>query len=424
MNRALARKIVPCLSVATPPEISFEEFSQQDWENTLPWLHGSGLTFHLLNQIEKDQSVPAAIKTRLQADLASNALRMSDMFQEFRSINQEFVAAGLSFAAQKGFSLVPEYCSAMELRHQTDFDYLISPQSLDRARSILRARGYTAESHHDQEFVLRTPFARQPAKNEFFGLQPSRSVELHLSLWEEEMCRVSLPAPEDALERVQICSLNGHEFPALAQEDVFLCQVIHVLRHIFAFWGRLSWPLEIARFLRAHGNDQHNAFWERVRARARGDARMGEALGVVLCLVRELFGAAIPPALAAWTTEILSPHPRLWVKRYGWEFSLAPAPGSKLSLLLQEHFMANAAAWRRQRRDRLFPLHQPLAFASEPPVRRRPSGARRWRQRGSHLLHRARFHLRSLLSYAFELPRWRRALRRERLPQQPCGIAS
>ena len=424
MNRALAKRIVARLSCSDSHNIHFDEFLPRDWEHTFSWLHGSGLTFHLFRQIENDKSVPAGIRSRLKSDLASNTLRMNDMFGEFKSINQLFESAGLTFAVQKGFSLVPEYCTLMELRHQTDFDYLISPQSLNEARDILRSRGYTGESHYDQEFVLRTPFTREPNSHDFFGLQPSRCVELHLALWEEKMCQVSLPAPEDALEHIQMRTLHEHVFPALSTEDIFLCQTTHVLRHIFAFWGRLSWLLEIATFIRTRERFEDNAFWDRVRQRTRQNKHMAEALGVVLCLAELLFDLQVPRALAAWTTDTLSQPARLWVKRYGWEFSLAPAPGSKLSLLLQEYFMADSSIWRQQRSSRLFPMHRPLAFASEPPSAKRPTPQRKWRQRGLHVLHRSRFHLRSFLRYVFELPRWRQALRRERLRQQTLGTAS
>jgi len=415
MNRALAQRMVLCVAAQNSASTNFEEFTLRDWQENLTWLYKSGLTFPLLKKIENESTVPAAIRNTLQADFASNRLRMADMFQEFRGINEAFQAAGLCFAVQKGFSLIPEYCAEPAMRHQTDFDYLLAPQCVEQARSILRARGYIAEIRTETEHVLQTPLKTQPPEHNFFILQPSRSVELHLRSWQGSACDVQIPEQGDALERIESRVLQGHAFPALAQEDIFLGQSVHALRHIFYFWMRLSWLLEIAQFVRMQHDN--TAFWNRVGEQAQWHPRIGEIIGVVLCLAEEVFQASIPPSLASWTTETLSPAPRLWVKRYGWEFVLAPAPGSKLSLLLEEHFAPRTVAWQASRRARLFPVHQPKALTAEPPVTE-PTAKKRSRWRKSMgLLPRITFHFRSLLRYGIALPGWRWSLQHEKPAQ-------
>jgi len=42
---------------------------------------------------------------------------------------ESFNRDGVRFVALKGFTLTPAFCPAPHLRHQTDFDFLVAPDS-------------------------------------------------------------------------------------------------------------------------------------------------------------------------------------------------------------------------------------------------------------------------------------------------------
>ena len=65
-------------------------------------------------------SVSAEWRHALAQRLARNVLRMRDMLAEFKRVNDAFRAHGVTAVALKGFTLAPDFCEDLSLRHQTD----------------------------------------------------------------------------------------------------------------------------------------------------------------------------------------------------------------------------------------------------------------------------------------------------------------
>jgi len=417
MDRRLVQSIVESLRVDVPREArlaGFESFGLRDWQRTLSWLDDSGLALYLLerlNQSDSLQLLPLAIQSRLQHNLASNQRRVAEMKEEFRALNGRFDEAGVKYAVLKGFALVPNFCPDAALRLQYDFDYLVHPDSEATAQSILREAGYSRKGRSPgYEPTGETTFGASPLtapthEEGFYSAALPRGVELHLDLWQPERDRIDLEVPKDALDRIRRANCEGISFPALAEDDALLFQVLHAFQHVLTFWCRPSCFLEIAYFIARRSSDA--GFWEQFRMRVSGYRQLPAIAALVFAMAERLFQAPLPAQVRIWMMSKLPEALTRWVERYGTNWTLAPFPGSKLSLLVHRQFIDDPAAWRTVAWSRLFPLHRP-AQVVEPAHSNLTS---RWKikwQQGAFVLRRLQFHLRALWGLGWKLLRWTR----------------
>jgi glycosyltransferase involved in cell wall biosynthesis len=421
MNRALAQCVVESLGVTGPFEESLVRlgtFSRRDWRQTLPWLDDSGLALYLLDRVNRSglrQALPVEIEARLRANLDSNRCRMAKMKEEFESLNRRFEAAGVEYVVLKGFALIPDYCSDAGLRSQYDYDYLVAEGSQAKAQQVMEAAGYSKKIQSPgYEKAGASLFAaeslRLPASDkDFYSNDISRTVELHLSLWEQNRDGIRLETPADAADRKTMATWEGLGFPVLADEDALVLQVLHAFQHTLDYWCRPSCFLEIAYFIARRRSD--SALWKRLRSRLDGRKGLFEIVGLVFAMAASLFKAPIPTEIRAWTTEKLSTALCLWVQRHGWNWALARFPGSKLSLLVHRQFIEDETLRKEVMLSRLFPIHRPakVVEARNPTLSSRTLATwSQWR----FIWSRLRFHIGGFLGYAWELPRWKLVLHR------------
>jgi glycosyltransferase involved in cell wall biosynthesis len=421
MNHALAQCVVESLRVTGPFEESLVRlgtFSRRDWEHTLPWLDDSGLALYLLDRVNRSglrEVLPIEIETRLGGNLDSNRRRLAKMKEEFESLNRRFEAAGVEYAVLKGFALIPDYCPDAVLRSQYDYDYLVAEGSLAKAQQVLEAADYSQkiqspgfEKTGASLFAAGSLHVSAPDKDFYTG-DISRTVELHLSLWEPNRDGITLETPADSMDRKTPATWEGLGFPVLADEDALIFQALHAFQHTLDYWCRPSCFLEIGFFIARRRSDSD--FWERFRSRLEGRKRLFEIVSLVFAMAASLFKAPIPTEVCAWTTERLSAALCLWVQRHGWNWALARFPGSKLSLLAHRQFIEDADLWKQVMLSRLFPIHRPAKVVEpeNPTLSSRTLATwGQWR----FIWSRLRFHVGGFLGYAWELPRWKLVLHR------------
>jgi hypothetical protein len=418
LNRYLAREIIDSLSASGGRGSSFtrlQAFTRRDWDRTLNWLHLSGLALqfwdHLQNQ-DCGPDVPPDVAARLTANVADNRLRTAEMASEFDSLNHQLQKAGVTYAALKGFALVPDFCPDACLRNFTDYDYLVPANDLERAGKGLEALGYVpragSESYSVTYFHPSRPPRRVSHLDDMYSPGLAREVELHFQVWDEAQ-RISLTLPDDFLARSCSRSWEALCFPGLADEDTLIFHALHAFRHILSHWCRLSALYEIAYFTKQRSSDA--AFWELFRQRIQAYPRLHQIIGVVFSLASGVFGASLSAAIRACTVETMSPAMALWVQRYGLDLALENFSGNKFSLFLHREFIQDSAAWRDIRRRQLFLLKRPARVAGNPTPGARANLRARWRQL-VYLAHVLGFHVPATLQYALELPHWRRMVRR------------
>jgi hypothetical protein len=414
MTSNLRETILERLKLIGPPAPdapSWKSFPQREWEQALNWLDYSGLALQFLSRSKRCGTanvLPETVTEELEKRSATNRLRTAAILREFDALTQAFTHAGVSYAVLKGIALLPDYCADPTLRTQYDHDVLVAPDSLAEAGRLLQAAGYqrkiTTGDEHAVAYRPPEPKLRFARTSEgLYSPELGRSIELHLSLWEENEEKIHLNLPEDFLSRAQCREWHGTAFMALSDEDCLLFQILHAFKHILRNWCRLLIFFEIGTFL--HGRSGDRDFWARFAERIVQLRWAPEATFVVFTLARELFGAPIPPELQAAINSRRTPALKLWISRYGRRAALSNFHGDKCSLFLHEEFVDSPQEWAAIRRRRLFPIQRP----HRPPTvvfQRGFSRAGKFWLESTHALRRVKHHGLAGLAYAVEYPRW------------------
>src|SRR5579871_6105812 len=137
----LRRAALSCFSESVPDHSDvLLQLSSVQWRSLLRWLDISGLALYLFDRLEEldiTQFLPRDIEARLRQNVADNTLRMQLMLEEAAGVQEDFHLEGVDFLLLKGFSLVPHSVPRPELRSQLDLDYLVTAESIERARRTL-----------------------------------------------------------------------------------------------------------------------------------------------------------------------------------------------------------------------------------------------------------------------------------------------
>src|SRR6202012_4201321 len=96
------------------------------------------------------------------------------------AINHLFQKAGLSYALLKGFSLWPHSVPRLELRSQTDIDFLIAEGDAPEARRILEERKFQLSQIDGRTWEFKLNEIRNASLKNMYKRTQHLSVELHL----------------------------------------------------------------------------------------------------------------------------------------------------------------------------------------------------------------------------------------------------
>ncbi|MGO8792936.1 MAG: nucleotidyltransferase family protein [Terriglobia bacterium] len=416
MNRALAAEVVNCLSVAGSSQDRVQQltrFSPREWNRSLNWMDLSGIALAFWDRLQKlkaEDAVPPQVGAALAMRLADHRLRVAGMAREFDSLNRQFERAGIDYAVLKGFSLIPEYCPDACLRPSYDYDYLVSEDDRDRAQEVVQAAGYVRKSypgrqHHDTFKLQNLPSRLAILPRGLYTAALPRRLELHVSLWDEEVFRIPLRVPQCPLERKSRRTWQGLSFYSLGEDDEFAFQALHTFRHILYNWCRLGWLLDLAYFLERRAMDSF--FWRRVSAQIEVNEPLAGAVALVTLLARHIFHSPLPPPIEGQILAAMRARVSLWVDRYGLRSALDNFAENKYTLFLYQEFARDEGTWRQIRRSRLLPLHRPprVTEAATPGNSRLLPGS--WRQVW-YVVQRLIHHSLTGPGYVWESARWER----------------
>lgn len=377
----------------------------------LRWLDESGLALGFWRQLEKFGStrrMAMGWQDALGARAAQNRIRTEEMKKEFRRLLRAFGTCGVRAVALKGFTLVPDFCEDAYLRHQVDFDFLVAPEAVGKAAVALSACGYSARPvKTNGETCFTTPLRHIPShRDNLYQVQRQRQVDLHVGIWEQSEW-TPIIAPEDCVERAEVHFFEGEKSFELPLEDKFLLHVLHVYRHSLRSWVRLSWILELCRFLDLHRDEE--ALWNRIVERA-GDSRaMRRAFAFVLGLAERAFHAPLPGRMRAWLSEAMTGPLLVWLDHFGLEWALADWPGSLGNVLVASELIGDAGLQKAYRRNRLWPRNAQTSIGEVA-----GGDPRRWGKaqlaRLEYLVERALRHARDLAKLPAQQRRWKREL--------------
>jgi hypothetical protein len=379
------------------------------------WLDRSGLALIFLRRLQNSQAeshLPADLLSGLEQRLARNQERLRDMVEEFHRIHTAFQRHDVFAATLKGFSLIPDFCEDPSLRHQTDFDFLVAPASVESAAEALHSCGYsTARLSKWSESCFTTPLLHVPTQHDdLYAVQPHRQVDLHISI-AEDYSWLSLEVPDDCLAHAQSQRISGVPFFGLSLEDKFLLQVLHAFRHSFRSWIRLSWLFEISRCMALHRDNPE--LWDRVTFRAGDSLTVKRAIALILHLTHRLFRSPIPIRLKAWSREAITPSIQAWLDNFSVPWAVADWPGSLSNLFLAKDFIPDRKLRLKYLRSRIVPRKAQTSLGTITGTTRLPSLQMRAAQL-SYVAHRSGVHLRDILRLPLQNLRWRQALREAR----------
>jgi len=393
---------------------AIEKFSRREWTHALRWLDDAGLAFYFLQRLKDTHAsdvVPSVVLSRLERNFASNQMRVDDMSHRFDAINQRFNDAGVNYAVIKGFSLVPQFCPYAPLRHQADLDYLVDEQSLPAACRGLVDAGYRPQQSPSRNHLIFIIPGGSPSRgDEQYSPQAPHTVELHTDMLDSKMLRLP-PIPSlFSVAQARTRLWNGFTFPAQADENAFLLQVLHACNHFFAQWIRMSCLFEIGYFL--HRRTSDTELWRGIERRVGDNAVLREFVVLVTEVAARLFAAPLPKLVQGWSAKI-RPGPRIWLEHYArnWAFDGLPVynfglfPRSKLALFL--HHQYTSASWALQSEHQNEPSFSRLSRIAAA-IKSDPSlllNAGWWRRQ--HLIRRIAFHALAEVRYVCEIPRWR-----------------
>jgi len=393
VNVLLQRAIISLL--ANPNDRSrshlFGQFGTRDWSTTLSWCDTRGVTLYLhsaIRAIGREALVPTAILARMEKSVTENRSRNVEMLQHFHQICLALDADDVKFCAHKGFTYIPEFCSDFALRHQADLDFILSKAHCPAAAAALEEFGYQVNRIEEREWLLKTHSERLPKSGDIFKPKSHRSVEFHFRVGVAESEVFSADA---ALSRSVRRVIDGRSVPVLSAADQFIDQTGHLFQHLQSEWTRLSWLLELHRWLQR--NDQNRDVWHEIVTLTASCARSRLAIGTTLRMVQAVFGYTPRNPYAREFMNSVPDGVRRWIDRFGEPTFLAKYPGSKLYLLLLREIGGDTA--RQFTRMRLAPLHRP-------PVVVTAKGA--WSLRNhldqlSFVLLRIRFHAREAFRF-------------------------
>lgn len=385
--------------------------ASQEGRNLLRWLDQSGLALVFLRRLQKHSAVTltsGAWRQELETRQARNIRRTEDMLQEARRIQSAFSSRDIRAVCLKGFSLSPDFCEDPFVRHQVDFDFMVSPDGVHVAAEALRACGYdTAKINESGETYFVTPLRHIPsAQDDLYAVPRHRQVDLHVSIWEPNEW-LSVEVPQDCLDFTQPQQTNGLEFLSLSLEDKFLLQILHAFRHSLKSWIRVSWLSEIAYCMEYHGKNV--TLWSKVIERAGTGCVAKTIFAFVLGMVNRMFGSPIPEALHLWQSTAMNPSLKAWLNNFALDWVLSDWPGRLSNLFLASQFIANRNDRMKYWQSRLLPEKTRASLGSIATAGAKnlmKVQAAHWR----YVARRAALHLADIAGLPRQQIRWRRAL--------------
>jgi Uncharacterised nucleotidyltransferase len=411
-SRGLKRAILSALQAQ--PDFSgltaLTALREKGIRDLLLWLDHSGLALVFLHRLQLHGAanlVPVDLRDALAQRLQRNFGRVRDMVEEFQRLTRKFSEYGVFAATLKGFTLIPDFCEAVSLRHQIDFDFFIDSANVDAATEALRSCGYsilflckTGES------CFTTPLRHVPTRHDdIYSVQRHRRVELHTSLW-ENVPWMTVSVPTDCLNHVEPAEIHSVQYFGFSLEDKFLMQVLHAFRHCSRSWLRLSWLLEIARCMQVHFEEE--ALWRHVIARAGDDPLTKRIFAFVLGLANGLFACRIPSVLLSWSSSSMTRSVRAWLDYFSVDWAIADLPGSLSNLFLMGEFIEDPISRLHYFRSRLLPRSGLTSIGDVTSV----NGHNDWKMKSARLryvAHRSAVHLRDILFLPWQQLRWKTA---------------
>jgi len=402
----LSRHAAAVLGALHLDEPELPRLTELEWASALDYADRERVTLALRDAC--GANLPAAIRERVDQDLAKNRVRRRGIADTCRDLEAWFSAESLEFIFLKGVTHAETFGLPPDNRVQYDIDLWLPREDAGRAQQLLVSRGYASMPGTEDLPTDHLPaLVRQTGwqwRGDFFDPEIPLPVELHVQFWNSQQERFSAPGTEEFPGRCV-----GH---ALHPADAVAYAALHVLRHVLTGSVRIFHVYEIAAMLHARADDA--LFWDEWRRLHPAGLRRLEALS--FRLAREWFGGTAASIVTA-ELDHLPAAGRAWFD----SFALSPATltfrPNKDHLWLHLTLLDSGRGALQVAAQRILPRSLPAAAgdAFVPDEELTWRDWLRWRLHWvAHTAHRAAHHLRALPSVATSGARWWWLTRRQR----------
>jgi len=267
--------LLRAVSAPDPSERVHEnENCEIDWDQLTSLARAHQLVPPLVDNLDRvDVPDPVAENVRsLRRRRAGSSLHLTSALH---SVLDAFDDAGVRAIPYKGPVLSVTVHDDIGARQYVDVDVLVSPETFDRACTILQREGYE-------------PFQRLNALGEVaFEDETDATVDLHQAVLPRYFPREL--AFEDLWARREHVDVGGREVPTLGPADRFVVLAVHGTKHC---WYRLAWVHDIATLVAAD-----RVPWDDLRERAT-EHHCTRHVHLACWLAREVYGVSLPGDVA------------------------------------------------------------------------------------------------------------------------------
>ena len=302
------------------PAHGLETIPEDAWPALLSATDRSHLTLALGASCR--DSLPESVRSRIDRDLAGNAVRYDRLVAAQSQITGALSLYGIEYVVMKGLSQWPYYCDSPRERPQYDIDIYVPDESISRAVKAVRELGYEPVNDtpdpgadHLPAMIRKTGWTW---RGDYYDPEMPFSLELHFRFWNLPMMRFEVADVTEFWPRRMMRHVNGLEFCTLDPVDGLSYSALHLVRHLLEGDLRLRHVYEIAHFLERSAEDE--TFWLRWRETGLPSCRVME--GIVFRLAVEWFHCNLHPRAQETIEQLPAP-----VKRWFSLFALSPALG-------------------------------------------------------------------------------------------------
>jgi hypothetical protein len=199
------------------------------------------LARHLLGELAADG--PPELRARARAGARASAIWSFALAAELIDVLAALHGAGIAALAIKGPVSAALCYGDIGARAFSDLDLLIAPTEVERAASVLAARGYTPQLPFDPRLFGR--LVQLDSELLFRHADGRRLVDLHWGLLRRGYS--FSPGDDGPFAVRQSVCVDAGQVSTLGTEATLLFLLLHGMKHD---WSRLSWLCDVAELLR------------------------------------------------------------------------------------------------------------------------------------------------------------------------------
>jgi hypothetical protein len=403
------QRLVNSLSFQPGEPTVLHAIAPHEWPALLRLTDQTQLTLPLA--VRHREQCPEHVRSRLEQNLASNAVRHQMLLREYGWIADALERRSVEFLFLKGIThIAPLFVADRAHRPQYDIDLYCRPESLESAREALLDAGFMPMARSARHVDHLPPMIRNRNwqwRDDYYATDLPLTVEVHFRFWDPATEQITAPCSDAFWERRIKRRIDGYELSMLSLADSICYAALHLMRHLLRGDARIYHVYEMAYVL--HQTQADDALW-----RLWSEQHCGVGVSIEAAAFRfaaDWFKCGLHPVAA----DVIANLPST-VTQWFELFSSSPLwreRPNKDELLLHLALASDLRSRSRILARRLLPVRAPRI--SYPKAITKPCVTLRLKRvvaRLAFVLARAAHHLLAFVSLLGSIVRWKRESRR------------